>query len=197
MNKTFLETIKIFDGEVFHIDYHQKRYESVLKDFSILEIKDLKSFINPPKSGLYRCRLTYDLSSPTQDIKVQYMKYEKKDVKTLKIIYDNNIKYKHKSTCRDKIDKLYALRDNCDDIIIVKDSLLTDTSIANIAFYTTNEWITPKSPLLKGTTRQRLIDNGELIESDIKVQDIKKFTKIALLNAMIGFDILESCEFLI
>ena len=196
MNKTFLETIKIFDGEVFHMDYHQKRYESVLKDFSIVEIKDLKSFINPPKSGLYRCRLTYDLSSSNQNIKVQYIKYKKKDVKTLKII-NNNIEYKYKSTCRDELDKLYKLRDNCDDIIIIKDSLVRDTSIANIAFYTGSEWITPKNPLLKGTTRQRFIDESKLIEVDINEQDIRKFKKVALLNAMIGFDILESCEFLI
>jgi len=197
VSNIFLETIKILDGEIFHIDYHQKRYEMVLKSFKIQDIKELKSFIKPPKYGLYRCRLTYDLSLDSQNIKVEYIKYKKRDIKTLKIVFDNDISYECKSTCRDDLDKLYDLKDECDDIVIVKDLLVTDTSIANIAFYTDSGWITPKKPLLKGTTRQRLIDEGKLFEVDIKVQDIKIFSKVALLNAMIDFDILESCEFLI
>jgi len=197
MSKIFLETIKILDGEVFHIDYHQKRYKSVLKEFNVDETQVLKSFINPPDFGLYRCRLTYDLSISPHEIKVEYFRYKKRDIKTLKVVFDNDINYKFKSTCRDDLDKLYELRDDCDDIIIIKDLLVTDTTIANIAFYTDIGWITPKKPLLKGSTRQRLIDEGKLLEADIKVQDIKKFSKVALLNAMIDFDILESCEFLI
>lgn len=197
MNNTFLETIKILDGEIFHIQYHQKRYEDVLKKFNINEVQDLKSFINPPCVGLYRCRLTYDISSSPQKIEVSYHEYRKKDISTLKIIFNNDIDYPDKSTCRDELDRLYDLKDEADDIIIIKNLLVTDTSIANIAFYTDSGWITPKTPLLRGTTRQRLIDSGELTAVDIKVQDIKKFSKVALLNAMIDFDILESCEFLI
>ena len=197
VNNIFLETIKIVDGEIFNIDYHQKRYESVLEEFGVKNFKDLKSLINPPEYGLYRCRLTYDLSISPHKIEVEFLEYKKRNIKTLKVIFDNDIDYKYKSTCRDNLDKLYNLRDECDDIIIIKNLLVTDTSIANIAFYTDSGWITPKTPLLKGTTRQRLIDEDKLIEVDIKVQDIKKFSKIALLNSMIGFDVLESCEFLI
>jgi len=54
-----------------------------------------------------------------------------------------------------------------------------------------------KQPLLKGTTRARLIDEGKIIEADIKVQDLRTFSKVALLNAMIDFDVLDRCEFLI
>ena len=197
MSKIFLETIKIFDSKIFHIEYHQKRYESILKEFGIDDIQDLTSFINPPDYGLYRCRLTYDLSVIPHKIDVTYHEYKKRDISTLKVVFDNDIDYGYKSTCRDDLNKLYDLKDDCDDIIIIKDLLVTDTSVANIAFYTSSGWITPKNPLLKGTTRQRLIDDGKLFEADIKVQDIKQFSKIALLNAMIDFDILESCEFLI
>ena len=61
MSKTFLETIKILDGEIFHISYHQKRYENTLSKFNILKTDQLKDFLNPPKDGLYRCRVVYDL----------------------------------------------------------------------------------------------------------------------------------------
>jgi 4-amino-4-deoxychorismate lyase len=58
-------------------------------------------------------------------------------------------------------------------------------------------WLTPKTPLLNGTTRQRLLDDGKIVEAEIKVHELRRFTKVALLNAMIGFDILERYEFLI
>ena len=90
------------------------------------------------------------------------------------------------------------MREEGDDILIIKDLLVTDTSIANIAFETSGgEWITPKNPLLKGTTRARLLDEGKLKEADIRVHELRSFTKVALLNAMIDFDVLDRCEFLI
>ena len=113
------------------------------------------------------------------------------------MIFNNDIEYSHKSTCRDEIDELFSQRDECDDILIIKDLLVCDTSIANIAFYRDGSWITPKRPLLKGTTRARLIDEGRIVEADIKVQELREFSKVALLNAMIDFDVLERCEFLI
>jgi 4-amino-4-deoxychorismate lyase len=75
--------------------------------------------------------------------------------------------------------------------MIFKNSLLTDTSIANIAIYYDNSWITPKKPLLNGTTRQRYINSGFIKEADITLAMLKNAKKIALLNAMIDFDILE------
>lgn len=197
MNKTFLETIKSLDGEALHVEYHQRRYESVLKEFEVDEVYDLVDYINPPKYGLYRCRLVYDLSVSPHLIEVEYLEYKKKNISTLKVVFENNIDYAHKSTCRDKIDELLALKDDADEILIIKNLLVSDTSIANIAFYLDGSWFTPKTPLLKGTVRQRLLDEGRLIEKDIKVQDIRKYSKIALMNAMIDFYVLEHHEFLI
>ena len=197
MSSVFLETIKALDGEIYHIEYHQQRYEEVLKKFDITQLEDLSTFLNPPKYGLYRCRLTYDLSVIPHSIDVEYFEYKKRDIKTIKLIFDNNINYSYKSTCRDEIDKLFDLKEEADEILIIKDLLVSDTSVANIAFYTDNGWITPRQPLLKGTTRARLIKDSKLSEADIKVQDLRSFSKVALLNAMIDFDVLEEYEFLI
>ena len=194
MNNRFLETIKIVDGEIFNLEYHQKRYEGVLEALGVKEIQNLAEYINPPEWGLYRCRLVYD----TDDIEVTFHEYKKRDITTLKLIFENEIEYTHKSTSREKIDALFQMREEGDDILIIKDLLVTDTSIANIAFETSGgEWITPKNPLLKGTTRARLLDEGKLKEADIRVHELRSFTKVALLNAMIDFDVLDRCEFLI
>ena len=194
MNSTFLETIKIVDGKIFNLEYHQKRYESVLETLDAKEIHNLEEFINPPEWGLYRCRLVYDIDN----IEVTFHEYKKRDIATLKLIFENDIEYRHKSTARENIDTLFQAREEGDDILIIKDLFVTDTSIANIAFQTSSgEWVTPKNPLLKGTTRARLLDEGKITEAEIKVHELRSFSKVALLNAMIDFDILDRCEFLI
>ncbi len=188
----FIETIKAVDGEVYHLEYHQARYEGVLNSLGI-KIKDLREFLTPPAWGLYRCRLEYGIDG----IDVTYHEYKKREIKSLKLVFDNEIEYSLKSSNREILDSLFARKDEADDILIIKDLLVTDTSIANIAFYRDGTWLTPKKPLLKGTTRARLIDEGKLIEADIKSSDLRNFSQIALLNAMIDFDILDRCEFLI
>ncbi|DAB28556.1 MAG: branched-chain amino acid aminotransferase [Sulfurimonas sp. RIFOXYD12_FULL_33_39] len=190
MCKIFLETIRAEDGEVFHISYHQKRYESVLKKFGVKEVQNLSLYLNPPKNGMYRCRLTYDLSKEPHQIDVTYYKYIKRDIASLKLLYDDNIEYSLKSTCREELDKLFAKRGECDDVLIIKNSFITDTSIANIAFYDLQRWITPALPLLKGTTRQRLLEEGKIFEKKIHVDELKNFSNVALMNAMIDFDII-------
>ena len=57
VSREFLETIKILDGEIYNLPYHQKRYEDVLRSLGVKEVQNLEDFINPPEWGLYRCRL--------------------------------------------------------------------------------------------------------------------------------------------
>jgi 4-amino-4-deoxychorismate lyase len=178
----YLETIKALDGEIFNIDYHQKRYNGS---------KNLKDFLHPPKDGLYKCSIVYDESD---NIDVNYQQYTKREIHSLKLIDDDNISYDKKFANREDINNLFEKRDGCDDILIVKNSLITDTSIANIAFLKKGIWYTPKKPLLKGTTRARLLDEDFLKEVDIRVKDLKEFEKVALLNAMIGFDIISNLK---
>jgi 4-amino-4-deoxychorismate lyase len=181
MQKCF-ETIKAFDGEVYNLKYHQKRYGGE---------EDLKNYLTPPKDGLYRCKLIYEVN---EILDVSYFKYIKRDIRSLKLVHSNNIEYDKKYLNRDMIDELFLNKEDCDDILIVKNSFITDTSIANIAFLKNGIWYTPKTPLLKGTTRARLLDEDFLKEADIKPEDLKSFESVALLNAMIDFDIIPSLK---
>lgn len=187
MYSTFLETIKIINGKIFNLSYHQARYESVLNHFGINKLQNLEEFIDPPKEGFYRCRLVYNT---TNHIQVTYHLYEKRQISSLKIVHDDTIEYSMKYANRDKLDALFALRGECDDILIVKNSLLTDTSIANIAFFDGKRWLTPASPLLRGTTRERLLREGKIVEEAMHIDDLKEFSQVALMNAMIDFDII-------
>jgi len=186
VNNTFLETIKAVDGEVFHLSYHQKRYESVLNSLGVLSCKNLQDYLNPPENGTYRCRLIYT----QDDIKVSYHPYSKRNIKKLKLLHDDEIEYSKKYADRKNLDDLFLKREDADDVLIVKNNLISDTTIANIAFYDGDRWLTPKQPLLKGTTRARLLENGKIFEKDIEIKDLQNYTKVALLNAMIDFDIM-------
>jgi len=186
VNKKYLETIKSVDGIIYHLQYHQQRLDGVLNSLNLPHSHNLQTMLNPPLKGTYRCRVLYDGLS----MKIEYFEYIKREIRTLKLLYDDSVFYEDKYEDRDAINALFLQKGTCDDILIVKDGFITDTSIANLAFYDGLEWVTPKKPLLRGTTRQRLIESGKLVQKEILVSDLKQFRKVALMNAMIDFDII-------
>jgi len=183
----FLETIKAVDGVVYNIKYHQRRYETVLSSYGIKQFVELSRLIDAPKEGLFRCRLVYDLEG---NIACSYHPYVKRTITSLKLVSADEVEYSKKYANRESLDALFAKRAGCDDILIVKNGLLCDTSIANIALYDGRNWMTPKEPLLAGATRARLFESGFLTPKEIRVEDLKEYTQIALMNAMIDFDII-------
>ncbi len=186
MKHSFLETIKAIDGEVKHLEYHQKRYEGVVNSLGVKQVYKLKELLHPPKKGLYRCRVVYS----RDDLEVEYIPYQKRQIQKLKLVKSDTIEYSKKYVDRRELDSLFAQKGEGDDILIIKNGFVTDTSIANLAFYDGEHWLTPKRPLLQGTTRARLLENCKIFEKDIRVEDIYTYKKIALMNAMIDFDII-------
>jgi 4-amino-4-deoxychorismate lyase len=166
----------------------------VLKSFGIKDFKDLSKYLHPPKDGIFRCRVIYDIKN-LDYLNTTYHEYQKRKITSLKIIYNDEIDYSKKSLNREVIDKLYKQKEDCDDILIVKDSFLTDTSIANIALYKDGVWFSPKTPLLAGTTRERFLENKKIVLKDIRVDELKDYSKVALLNSMIDFDIISDISF--
>jgi 4-amino-4-deoxychorismate lyase len=47
------------------------------------------------------------------------------------------------------------------------------------------QFVTPTTYLLPGTMRASLLASGDIIEAPISVDDIKKYTHITLINAML------------
>ena len=186
-NNIFFETIKCEDNEVFNLEYHEKR---VAKAISMN--LNLQEYVYPLTNDTLRCKLVYDESGV---LEVNYFPYKKRDIKSFKIVFNDEIDYSKKYLDRTNLDKLYEKKENCDEVIIIKNGLVTDTSIANIAIYDGDNWFTPKKPLLNGTTRQRYLINQKLIEKDIDINMLKSCKKMALMNAMIDFDILEDYSF--
>jgi len=183
----FLETIKALNGRIENLAYHQKRYETVLASYGVADYKDLGDYLSPPQKGLYRCRVVYTLE---KIVEVTYHPYTKRSIKHLKALTVNEFEYAKKYADREVLNALYAKREKCDDILIIQKGFVTDTSIANVAFFDGVEWFTPKKPLLAGTTRQRLLDSGFLKLADISINELSSFKAMAVMNAMIDFDII-------
>ncbi len=183
-----LETIKIVDGKILHVNYHQERLERSMMTLNYHHNYKLSSLLHPPKKGTYRCRVVYD----DMNIEVEYIPYTLKKIRSLKIVEDNSIEYSLKYENRDALNALFKLKDDCDDIAIIKNGYLTDTTIANIALFNGEQWHTPKQPLLCGTTRQRLLENGTIVERDISLSSIPSYKKCAVFNAMTDFVELEN-----
>ena len=134
---------------------------------------------------MLRCKVTYN---DFEVINVEYFVYKKREINSFKLIFDNKISYSKKYLDRENLHNLFLQKEDSDGIIIVKNGIVTDTSIANIGIFYENLWITSTNCLLNGTTKARLIEEKKLIQKDITLEMLEKSTKIALMNAMIGFD---------
>lgn len=182
-----LESIYLKDGEFRNLLYHEARMQlstkAVFNSNQKVDLSALKNEAFPP-TGLYKVRVVYD----TQIRNVEFVPYEVRLVNSLKLVYDNNINYHHKFLDRTKLEHLYSLRGKADDILIVKNGLITDSFYANVIFKKGGNWFTPTSYLLNGTMRQSLLAEGAIKEASITVENYQHYQSCKLINAMLGMD---------
>ena len=187
MSRLF-ETIKCIDGKLFNMEFHQARFEKAcLEYFGIsAEIKLIERIEIPDfaKTGLFRCRVTYT----SQIEKIEFIPHQYREIKSLKLVEDNEIDYHFKYADRETLQKLFGNRGDCDDIIIVKNGCVTDSFAANLVFFDGVKWWTPDTPLLEGTQRKKLLTEGKIFERRITTSDISKYSKVGLINALNDFD---------
>lgn len=195
-----LETIRYENGMFQNLHYHQERMDASRKAlFGRVENLDLEEILTKEialrksglsaespvhSTGLFKCRVVYD----TQIRHMKWIPYQLPKIHSLKIVYSDEIEYAHKFERRDVINELFQKRDEADDILIVKNAYITDTSFCNILFHNGKDWITPSFPLLKGTQRRFLLEKERIITAEIKPADLKNFSKARLINAMIRFE---------
>lgn len=184
-----IESIRLINGHFDLIGYHQARmklsqqmvFHQTDENFSLLDYLQQFSF---PVSGIYKCRLLYDTSLAIPE----FIPYQKKTIESLKVIRCDEIEYRFKFADRRKINALISQKENCDDILIIKNGQITDTSYCNIAFYNGNDWLTPENPLLTGVRRASLLEQGIIKCSIITPDMLNKFSSFKLFNAMIPWE---------
>lgn len=182
------ETIRLQDGELQNLEYHESRLNTSRKElFQVSDKIVLYQQIAVPedcKQGIFKCKVVYGIG-------IQYITFEPyiaRKIKSLRLVEDNTITYNFKYTDRDRLDELLIKRGECDEILIVKNGFVTDTSFSNIVFYDGSDWVTPTTPLLHGIMRSYLLDKKYILAKEIKLSNIKVFQKARLINAMLPLD---------
>jgi len=181
------ETIRVCNREPENLFFHNERMNRSRRIlFGMTDKLSLADHLNFPESDktvTFRCRVIYAETI----ISVDFSLYEMTDIKTLKAVDAGSLNYDHKFLDRSHLTSLID-KSVADDILVIRNGCVTDTSFSNIAFTDGRDWVTPDTPLLPGTMRALLLKKGSLKQERIKIDQLNRFTHYRLINAMLGFD---------
>lgn len=184
----FIEVLKVKDGLFIDPQPHAERiFRTTLNIFADpLSVLLLNNMIPVDlQTGVVKCRIVYG----REIVSIDFEAYKMRTIQSLAIIENYNINYNYKYLNRNKINELFSMRGDRDDILIVKNSRVTDTSYSNVVFKDSDGSLyTPKSTLLAGTKRRKLLNAGIIREKEIYLKDIKSYVGVYLINAMIDIE---------
>jgi 4-amino-4-deoxychorismate lyase len=185
----FIETIKIQNHECQHIEWHNKRLNETRRHFfGRLPYIDLNEVLLIPENvadSICKCRILYN----ERILSIEYAPYAPKPIHSLRLVEANHLSYAFKGENRQALERLLAEKGEADDILIVKNGFITDTSFSNVILLRENTWYTPSTYLLNGTCRQRLLAEGKISEVVIKEKNLEDYSEIRLINAMLDMDL--------
>ncbi len=179
----FIETIRVENGITFLLERHQQRMERTFEAFqkeNPIDLKKVSHSLEIPSNGLFKWRLLYDLNG---DFSSELLPYQVLKFKDFQLVNDDGINYCFKLEDRAALNQLKAQAE-AQEIIIVKQGKITDTSFSNLLFKKGEHWFTPKSFLLNGVQRQYLLDENKINEVEITLNNIVEFSHFQLINAM-------------
>jgi len=181
----FIETIKIENGQIPNLDLHKERaQETILFHFGVKKMLPFEQLVPEEigqTKGLFKLRVVY--SKDIEEFRID--PYVPRTVNKLRIVDGGDIDYRFKYEDRSAIDMLLGLKEDCDDVLIIKNGFVTDTSYTNVVFAKGEDLFTPSTFLLNGVKRQHLLKEGQIREREIRVDDIKGFDGCFLINAML------------
>jgi len=185
----FIETICVSEGKIRDPEVHLTRIRITLfAHYGKWDDDRFSSWFDirfPLKYGWYKYRLIYTHSG-VQSASVT--PYQPRSIRRLRLVHADKLEYAFKYEDRSGIDQLMATRGQADDILIVKNGYLSDSSYANILLWDGSRWWTPDTPLLQGTMRQRLLSAGQVRARPIPVETIWSYERIKLVNAMLDLE---------
>ena len=183
----FIESIKVEDQKIFLAELHQQRIIETFSHFEkecTINVLDIFKNLNHDEDGLYKFRLVYDLEN---NFKTQMLPYAISEIEDFELVTDNNLNYQFKSLDRKILDHLKQ-KSNADEIIILQNGNITDTSFSNLLFLKDKTWYTPENYLLNGVQRQHLLNQNQIKIAKISVDNILEFSHLQIINALNDFD---------
>ena len=184
----FIESICCVNKELRNLEFHQARFDRTRSDnFSDTLPINLSETIHLPSDltdEKYKVRIVYDREIQS----IEFLSYQMKSVQNIQLYeIDPKINYTYKYIDRWFFDE-YLKETQTDDLVLIKSNYITDCTFSNIVFFDGQNWVTPRSCLLKGTMREALLQAGTIIQKNIKVSDLSNYTSFKRINAMMNLE---------
>jgi len=181
----------------FLLNEHLARLELSAKYFQfIFDAGATRAYLQAIKPGVSsRVRMTVDSNGVIAHTVARFDGGIRPEVR-LKVapaaINSNNVFLYHKTTNRD----FYPIlnRGDCDDWILWNErGEVTETTIGNLVFEKSGEFVTPalQCGLLPGTFRKSLLEQGKVKEDIVKLSDLGGYEKVYRVNSVRKW---ESCK---
>ncbi|SIQ09468.1 4-amino-4-deoxychorismate lyase [Chryseobacterium sp. RU37D] len=183
----FIESIKIEDQKIFLLEIHQKRVDQTFSHFGkegSIDLAKIYKHLEHDEDGLFKLRIVYDLD---KRIRTQMIPYAIPEIEDFQLVENNSFDYSFKFEDRKELEKMKT-KSKAEEIIIVKNNHITDTSFSNLIFLKGKDWFTPNTYLLNGVQRQSLLKHKEIKETEINIQNLKEFSHFQIINALNDFD---------
>lgn len=183
----YIETILMQNGIPQNLRFHQARLDKTMSGLPGSTGIDLEIVLNKiaiAKAAKNKIRLLY---SEKGVVEITQQEYTQKEINSVKLVDIGEREYPYKHADRRWIYQLVE-EAGTDEIIMVKNGWVTDTSIGNLAFYDGISWYTPAVPLLEGIRRASLLELQLIQPRSIPVSSLKQFTRFKCFNAMIGWE---------
>ena len=184
----FFESIRINDGIAENLNFHQARVNKTLSSFDAshnsIELTTIVEELVLPKLGLFKLRISYDLNG---NYEAKYNPYQYRQINDFALVDIKGHRYDYKYANRDWIHEALA-QSGKDEIMMHDAGFIKDCSYTNIVFFDGANWYTPRSPLLEGTQRAKLIQEGIIIPKALHINDLPDFIEFKCINAMIHWE---------
>lgn len=183
----FIESIKIEDQKAYLLDFHQKRVNETFAHFGAegsIDLEKIFKDLQHDEDGLYKWRVVYDFQ---KNVKTQLIPYAIAEIENFQLVENSTYDYAFKFEDRKEFERMKT-KAKTEEIIIVKNNHITDTSYSNLLFLKGETWYTPTTYLLNGVQRQHLLATKKIKETEITLQNIREFTHFQLINALNDFD---------
>ncbi len=183
----FIESIKVEDQKIFLLELHQKRVNETFSHFGkegSIDLQKIFKNLEVDENGLYKLKIVYDLN---KNFRTQLIPYAISEVDDFQLVENNTYDYSFKFEDRKEFEKMKT-KCRAEEIIIVKNNHITDTSFSNLLFLKGKEWFTPTTYLLNGVQRQHLLKNKKIKEAEITPHNLKEYSHFQIINALNDFD---------
>jgi 4-amino-4-deoxychorismate lyase len=184
----FFESICVKNGVAENLSFHQARVQKTLQAFDAFQnnisLEAIVQQLTLPTIGLFKLRISYDLNGNHE---AKQTPYQYKQINQFALVDIKGCRYDYKYENRDWINE-FLIQSGTDEIIMHDDGWIKDCSYTNIVFFDGANWVTPESPLLPGTQRAKLIQEGVILPKALHVKDLSGFVKFKCINAMMHWE---------